>query len=77
MKFGHLNELRYTNWENKLSSLYKILCALNPSTVLTRGYSFIKVPNRLITSYEDFQALDSETVFDIHFKDGLGKGKKV
>ncbi len=77
-KFSHQFKLWPERINQKLSSFYKVLCALSPKDVLKRGYSFIETKERSVVSSKlDFDKLDKEVSFSIHFHDGEGKVKKA
>lgn len=64
--------------EQKLTELNKILSALSPKGVLKRGYSFIEGKERsVVSSKEEFDKIDKDSVISIHFFDGEGKVKKI
>lgn len=62
--------------QNKLELLTRALNGLGPQNVLKRGYTYIESQKTIITSYQDFDKLKSETELRIHFNDGKGLAKK-
>ncbi len=77
-RFSHQLKMWPERINQKLNSYYKVLCALSPKDVLKRGYSFIESKEHsVIASKREFDKLDKETSFSIHFHDGEGKVKKA
>ena len=69
------NKLKDLGQRNE--SAHKLLNSLNPNNVLNRGYSYVLDPkNKAIESKEIF-AQSKDTEFEIVFKDGKQKVKKV
>lgn len=53
------------------------LFALNPTSVLTRGYSLIRdEEGKIITDFQSFQSIELNSPISIQFHDGIGKGRK-
>ena len=65
-------------FQNRNLEFEKILSALNPRNVLTRGYAYTQIGDKVISSAKDMNEL-SEVDVDIHYADGkvtLWKGSK-
>ena len=79
----HFNRLTrfQTSIEKKKNSLeesYKVLAALNPHSILGRGYTFIKNSDGdVISSLDGFNKIKKQEELKIHFKDGQGNVQKA
>jgi exodeoxyribonuclease VII large subunit len=64
--------------KNTLEENYKLLAALNPHSILGRGYTFIKdSEGTVVSSAEQFNKVSNDEKLKIHFKDGLGNVQKA
>ncbi len=63
--------------KNRLDELMKVLNALDPNQVLTRGYAYTEVDGHVISSFADFKKIEKNTLVKIHFADGVGNLQKV
>ncbi|MFG1505291.1 exodeoxyribonuclease VII large subunit [Halobacteriovorax sp. ZH5_bin.2] len=69
---------KIVNYKNKNMEFEKILGALNPKNVLTRGYAYTQIGDKVISSAKDMVKLENVDV-DIHYADGkvtLHKGAR-
>jgi len=55
----------------------ELLTALNPKSILSRGYAYTEVEGTVITSKKEFEKIDKNKVLKLHFNDGSGEVKKV
>jgi exodeoxyribonuclease VII large subunit len=62
------------NQINNIGSYKKLLGSYNPNNVLNRGYAIITSNNQVVTSINQANKKDN---FDIQFKDGLVKAKRI
>lgn len=58
-----------TSYKNRNLEYEKILSALNPKKVLTRGYAYTQIGNKVVSSAKELNALSNVSV-DIHYADG-------
>lgn len=70
MKFAM--EIKENASREKLVRMDQVLRALNPSNVLSRGYSYVKIDNDIVSSFEKFESQKKGTKLEIHFQDGRG-----
>ncbi len=71
VKLQHIIELKSRSLSDKILRLEQVLSALNPSKVLGRGYSYVRLPDgEVVTSAMDFSQRPKGTKVDIHFHDG-------
>lgn len=76
LKLKHAVLLRENSYREKLVRMDQVLRALNPSNVLGRGYSYVKVDNEVIGSFKDFDTRKKGSKLEIHFHDGRGSAVK-
>lgn len=77
MKLQHIMEKRSQNMNHQLSRFEHVLGALNPSNVLTRGYSYITSSDGVvITSAAKFSKINAGQKLAINFHDGKGSVTK-
>lgn len=73
LKLLHGMQMRSTALTEKLNRFEHVLEALNPSKVLGRGYSYIKMGDgEVLTSFKDFSEKASGSKIEIQFHDGKG-----
>ncbi len=63
------------NFKNKNLEFEKVLGALNPKNVLTRGYAYTQIGDKVVSSAKDLAKLKNVDV-DIHYADGMVTLKK-
>jgi exodeoxyribonuclease VII large subunit len=74
LKIRHLIELHFKDLRQRLEKYEQVLSALNPRSVLGRGYSYVALPaGRVLGSKKDFEFQKSGSNLEIHFHDGVGK----
>lgn len=73
IRLEHASELKSRGLSEKLLRLEQVLNALNPSNVLGRGYSYVKIlEGEVISSFSDFDKKSKGSKLEIHFHDGRG-----
>ncbi len=78
MRMKHRTENKMIDVKGELKRLDQVMSALDPSKVLTRGYSYVESDEgKVLTTLSDFKKLPSESVLGIRFQDGTAKVKKV
>jgi exodeoxyribonuclease VII large subunit len=78
MRMRHRIEVKVSDVKGEMKRLEQVMIALDPSKVLTRGYSYVETDKgNVLSTLEDFKKLPSDSVIGIHFQDGTGKVKKV
>ncbi len=77
MRMKHRMEYKVNDVKGELKRLDQVLGALDPSKVLTRGYSYVEAEGKVLTTFSDFKKLPAESVLGIRFQDGIAKVKKV
>ncbi len=76
--FSHQFKILPERLNQRLTHSYKLLSALSPKDVLKRGYSFIETKEHsVVSSKKEFDKLDKDTSFSVHFHDGNGIVKKA
>lgn len=76
VRLNHSMEKRMQAAVSRLEGYNQMLTALGPSSVLKRGYSYIKLDNgNVIKNHKDFKKLEDESNILIAFSDGTGKAK--
>ena len=77
LRLRHATELKSRSLNENLLRMEQVLGALNPSRVLGRGYSYVRIGDgEIISSYKDFENKSQGTRFEIHFHDGNGSAIK-
>lgn len=77
MRLDHIIKMKTAERNEQLKRLHQVLSALNPSQVLNRGFSYVKVRNQgVVSSLSDYNKIESSTHFEIHFHDGSGIAMK-
>ncbi len=77
MRLDHIIKMKTAERNEQLKRLHQVLSALNPSQVLSRGFSYVKVRNQgVVSSLKDYNNIESSTQFEIHFHDGSGIAMK-
>lgn len=77
MRLDHIIKMKTAERNEQLKRLQQVLSALNPSQVLNRGFSYVKVRNQgVVSSLKDYNNIESSTQFEIHFHDGSGIAMK-
>lgn len=77
MRMKHKTEFKMNEVKAELKRIDQVMSALDPSKVLTRGYSYVETEGKVLTTLSDFKKLPSESVLGIRFQDGTAKVKKV
>ncbi|MFP5385366.1 MAG: exodeoxyribonuclease VII large subunit [Bacteriovoracia bacterium] len=73
LRLKHATELKGRSLNENLLRMEQVLTALNPSRVLGRGYSYVRIgEGEVVSSYKDFKKKSKGTKFEIHFNDGSG-----
>ncbi|EQC45308.1 exodeoxyribonuclease VII large subunit [Bacteriovorax sp. Seq25_V] len=55
----------------------ELLTALNPKSILSRGYAYTEIDGKVLTSFKDFTKVEKDKVLKLHFNDGCGEVKKI
>jgi exodeoxyribonuclease VII large subunit len=77
LKLRHAIEVKERSLNEKLLRMEQVLGALNPQKVLSRGYSYVSLPNgEILASIKDFEKKTKGTKLDIFFHDGKGTALK-
>jgi exodeoxyribonuclease VII large subunit len=77
LRLMHAIDMNSRNFSDKLHRLDQVLGALNPSSVLRRGYSYVNtLEGEIITSKREFEKKLKGTKIDIIFHDGKGSALK-
>lgn len=77
LKLRHATELKERSLTEKLLRMEQVLSALNPTNVLSRGYSYVTLEEGgVMSSQKDFNKMSSGTKVTIHFHDGTGSAVK-
>ena len=76
VRMEHHQEIMTNSRKDNLKRLEQVLKALNPSSVLGRGYSFVKSDSGVLSSYEDYSKLEDNETIEITFHDGVGLARK-
>lgn len=76
MRLVHAEKMLTQARKEELKRLEQVLKALDPSSVLGRGYSFVKSGNRVLSSCKDYSNLESNELIEITFHDGVGLARK-
>lgn len=78
MRMKHRMEYKLGDVRGEMKRLEQVMSALDPSKVLTRGYSYVEnEEGTVLTTLSDFNKLPQNSVLGIRFQDGTGKVKKV
>ncbi|MES2527520.1 MAG: exodeoxyribonuclease VII large subunit [Bdellovibrionota bacterium] len=77
MRMKHKIEYKMNDVKGELKRLDQVMGALDPSKVLTRGYSYVETEGKVLTTLSDFKKLPQESVLGIRFQDGMARVKKV
>ncbi|MFL5786341.1 MAG: exodeoxyribonuclease VII large subunit [Bacteriovoracaceae bacterium] len=78
MRMRHRMEVKVSDIKGEMKRLEQVMSALDPSKVLTRGYSYVETDKgNVLSTLDEFKKLPSDSVIGIHFQDGTGKVKKV
>ena len=72
LRLKHAVEIKENSYKEKLVRMDQVLRALNPSNVLGRGYSYVKINNEVISTLKKFDKQVQGTKLEIHFQDGKG-----
>jgi exodeoxyribonuclease VII large subunit len=77
LRLSHALEINSRGLNEKLTRLEQVMSALNPSSVLNRGYSYVtNAEGQVVTSVQDFEKTKKGTKIDIVFHDGKGSALK-
>jgi len=77
LKLTHAMDMNSRGLSDKLTRLEQVMSALNPSSVLNRGYSYVKTSEgTVVTSAKDFEKNQKGSKIDIIFHDGKGSALK-
>lgn len=78
LRLRHRMDIQVGDAKSELKRLDQVLGALDPSKVLTRGYSYVEGgEGHVLSSLSEFSKLAQGSVLGIRFQDGTGKVKKV
>lgn len=78
MRMKHKMEVKITDGRAEMKRLEQVMSALDPSKVLTRGYSYVETEKgHVLSTLEEFKKLPADQVIGVRFQDGTGKVKKV
>jgi exodeoxyribonuclease VII large subunit len=77
MRLKHRTEYKMNDMKGELKRLDQVMSALDPSKVLTRGYSYVETEGKVLTTLSDFKKLPAQAVLGIRFQDGIAKVQKV
>lgn len=73
LRLNHAREINFKGLSEKLKRLEQVLFALNPSNVLSRGFTYVKsFDGELISSQKDLIKYKNGTKLEIYFHDGKG-----
>lgn len=73
LRLMHAMKMASSSRNEHLKRLEQVLRALNPSQVLGRGYSYVKLKDgEVLTSLKQFDHLPSRSRVELHFNDGTG-----
>lgn len=73
-----LMEDKIKGLSRNLEKLNDVAKALDPSNILSRGYSFVVDDNaQVVDSFSSFEKLSNNSILNLTFYDGLGKVSKV
>jgi exodeoxyribonuclease VII large subunit len=73
LRLKHATELKSRSLNDKLLRFDQVLGALNPSKVLGRGYSYVRLAGgEVLASVKDFEKKSPGTKLEIYFHDGKG-----
>ena len=71
-------EKRVLKQIEKVDSLGKLLKALDPTSILSRGYSILKTGNGVVVgNISDFKKLENNSNILVQFQDGIGSVQKI
>jgi exodeoxyribonuclease VII large subunit len=71
VSLGYVKDMKLKNLSEKLSRIGHVLSVLNPSSVLERGYTFVRSGfGEVISSKESFEKVSKGSDLFIQFKDG-------
>lgn len=78
VRMKHRVENKVNDVKGEMKRLDQVLGALDPSKVLTRGYSYVESDNgKVLSTLDEFKKLPADKIIGIRFQDGIGKVKKV
>lgn len=72
LRLKHVVEIKENAYKEKLVRMDQVLRALNPSNVLGRGYSYVKINNEVVSTFKKFDNQKKGSKLEIHFQDGKG-----
>ena len=77
LKLTHAMDMNSRGLSDKLTRLEQVMSALNPSSVLNRGYSYVQTSEgKVVTTVKDFEKIKKGTKIDIILHDGKGSALK-
>lgn len=77
LKLTHAMDMNSRAVSDKLTRLEQVMSALNPSSVLNRGYSYVKTSEgKVVTTVKEFEKIKKGTKIDIILHDGKGSALK-
>lgn len=77
LKLTHAMDMNSRAVSDKLTRLEQVMSALNPSSVLNRGYSYVKTAEgKVVTTVKEFEKIKKGTKIDIILHDGKGSALK-
>jgi exodeoxyribonuclease VII large subunit len=78
LRMKHRVEYKVNDVKGEMKRLEQVMSALDPSRVLTRGYSYVETSEgKVLTTLNEFKKLPQEAVLGIRFQDGTAKVKKA
>lgn len=77
LKLTHAMDMNSRGLSDKLTRLEQVMSALNPSSVLNRGYSYVQTSEgKVVTTVKEFEKIKKGTKIDIILHDGKGSALK-
>lgn len=78
LRMKHRMEVKISDARNEVKRYDQVMSALDPSKVLTRGYSYVETENgKVLSTLAEFKKLPADELIGVRFQDGTGKVKKV
>lgn len=73
LKLKHTILLKERSYSEKLIRFDQVLSALNPSKVLSRGYSYVRSPKgEVLVTHKEFEKMPKGSKLELFFHDGKG-----
>jgi exodeoxyribonuclease VII large subunit len=76
MRLNHSVDILFSQKKEHVKRLDQVLRALNPNLVLGRGYSYVKVKGKVLSSIKQFESIKTHEIIEIQFQDGVGTAIK-